>query len=38
MKAAVLTHYNKENTNLEIRDIPVPIPNENEVLVKIYST
>ena len=37
MKAAVLTHYNKENTNLEIRDIPVPIPNENEVLVKIYS-
>ena len=37
MKAAVLTHYDKQKTNLEIRDIPLPIPKANEVLVKIYS-
>lgn len=29
MKAVVLTQYNKQGTNLEIRDVPVPIPNEN---------
>lgn len=37
MKAAILNHYDKKGTDLEIRDIPVPVPEEDEVLVKIIS-
>ena len=37
MKAAILTHYNKNGTNLELRDIPIPVPNDSQVLVKIYA-
>lgn len=37
MKAALLKHYSKQKTNLEIKDVPIPMPKENEVLVKIYS-
>ena len=37
MKAAVLTHYDKKGTELEIREIPTPIPEEDEVLVKIMT-
>ncbi len=25
MKAAILTHYDKNGTNLEIRDVPLPV-------------
>lgn len=35
MKAAVLTHYDKNGTNLELRDIPIPVLEDDEVLVKI---
>lgn len=35
MKAAVLTHYDKNGTNLELRDIPIPILEDDEVLVRI---
>lgn len=37
MKAAVLPHYDKRQTRLEVRDVDVPMPNEHEVLVKIHS-
>ncbi len=37
MKAAVLTHYDKKGTELEIREIPTPIPEGDEVLVKIMT-
>lgn len=37
MKAAVLTHYDKKGTELEIREISTPIPKEDEVLVKIMT-
>lgn len=37
MKAAVLTHYDKNGTDLEIREIPVPVPGDCEVLVKIHA-
>ncbi len=37
MKAAILTQYDKKGRNLEIKDIAVPVPNDNEVLVKIYT-
>lgn len=37
MKAAILTHYAKHGTDLEIRDIPVPQPGDTEVLVKIIA-
>ena len=37
MKAAILTHYNKKGTELEIREISTPIPEEDEVLVKIMT-
>lgn len=33
MKAMVLTAYNE----LELQDVPVPVPNRNEVLCKIHS-
>lgn len=35
MIAAVLTHYDKNGTNLELRDIPIPILEDDEVLVRI---
>lgn len=31
MKAAVLTHYDKNGTELEIREVPVPVPGNDEV-------
>ena len=37
MKAAVLTHYDKNGTELEIREISTPVPEEDEVLVKIMT-
>ena len=37
MKAAVLTHYDKKGAELEIREISTPIPEEDEVLVKIMT-
>ncbi len=37
MKAAVLTHYDKKGTELEIREISTPVPEEDEVLVKIMT-
>ena len=37
MKAAVLTHYDKNGTDLEIRDVSVPVPENDEVLVKIKA-
>ena len=37
MKAAILTHYNKKGTDLEIRDITIPVPDEKEVLVKVMA-
>ena len=37
MKAAVLTHYDKKGTELEIREISTPAPEEEEVLVKIMT-
>ena len=37
MKAAVLTHYDKKGTELDIREIPTPVPEEDEVLVKIMT-
>ncbi|WP_437389195.1 zinc-binding dehydrogenase [Priestia filamentosa] len=36
MKAVVVTGYGGTE-NLESREVPVPLPNENEVLVKIYA-
>ena len=35
MKAAVLTHYDKKGTDLEIQDLPVPVPEDNEILARI---
>lgn len=37
MKAAVLTHYDKKGTDLEIQDIPVPVPEDDEILVRIMA-
>ncbi|MBR3145478.1 MAG: NADP-dependent oxidoreductase [Clostridia bacterium] len=37
MKAAILTRYDKNGKDLEIRDIPIPQINNNEVLVKICT-
>lgn len=37
MKAAILTHYDKNGTNLEIRDVPLPVLEDDEVLVKIKA-
>ena len=37
MKAAVYTKYNKNNIELEIREVAVPTINENEVLVKVTA-
>ena len=37
MKAAILTHYDKKGTDLEIQDIPVPVPEDDEILVRIMA-
>ena len=37
MKAAILTHYDKNATDLEVREIPTPAPASDEVLVKIHT-
>ncbi|MBP3867994.1 MAG: NADP-dependent oxidoreductase [Solobacterium sp.] len=37
MKAAVLTHYDKKGTELDISEILTPVPEEDEVLVKIMT-
>lgn len=37
MKAAILNKYDKKDIKLAIRDIPVPVPEKNEVLVKIFT-
>ncbi len=37
MRAAVLTHYDRKGTDLEIREIAVPAPDDEEVLVKIIA-
>ena len=37
MKVAVHTKYNKNNIELEIREVAVPTINENEVLVKVTA-
>lgn len=37
MKAAVLPHYNKNGAKLEILEVPLPTPKEDEVLVKIMA-
>ena len=37
MKAAILTRYDKNATDLEVREIPTPAPASNEVLVKIHT-
>lgn len=37
MKATILTRYDKNATDLELRDIPTPTPDANEVLVKIHT-
>ena len=37
MKAAILTKYNKEGMDLELRELPIPVPEENEVFVEIHA-
>ena len=37
MKAAILTRYDKNATDLEVREIPTPSPASDEVLVKIHT-
>ena len=37
MKAAILTRYDKNATGLEVRDIPIPTPAADEVLVRIHT-
>lgn len=37
MKAAVLTHYDKKGTDLEMLDLPVPVPEDDEILVRIMA-
>ena len=37
MKAAVLTHYDKKGTDLDIQDLPVPVPEDDEILVHIMA-
>lgn len=37
MKAAILTGYDKNGRDLEIRDIPTPEPARGEVLVKVHA-
>jgi len=37
MKAAILTGYCKNGKQLEIREIPMPTPGANDVLIKIST-
>lgn len=37
MKAAILTHYDKKGTDLSIQDLAIPVPKNDEVLVKIKA-
>ena len=37
MKAAVLTQYDKSGRELEIRELPIPEPGADEVLVKVMT-
>ncbi len=37
MKAALLGSYSKTGTEVEIKEIPIPVPKEHEVLVRIYA-
>ena len=37
MKAAVLTHYDKKGIDLVIKDLPVPVPEDDEILVHIMA-
>ena len=37
MRAAVLPHYDKDGTDLEIREEPIPVPEDDEVLVRIIA-
>ena len=37
MKAAILTRYDKNASDLEVREIPTPAPASDEVLVKIHT-
>lgn len=37
MKAAILTRYDKNATDLEVREIPTPAPASGEVLVTIHT-
>jgi len=37
LKAAVLTHYDKKGTDLEIQSLPIPVPGDDEVLVRIMA-
>ena len=38
MKAAILEKYDKNGTNLVIKDVKIPEPRDNEVLVKVYTS
>ena len=37
MKAAILENYNKNGNDLIIKDIPIPAPNDDEVLIKVHT-
>ena len=37
MKAAILTHYDKRGTDLSVQDLAIPVPKNDEVLVKIKA-
>ena len=37
MKAAVLTHYDKKGTSLDVQNLPIPVPENEEVLVRIKA-
>ena len=37
MKVAILTHYDKNGTNLEIRDVPLPVLEDDKVLVRVKA-
>ena len=38
MKAAILTKYNKEGMDLELRELPIPIPEENTIKWQLPKT
>ena len=37
MKAAILEKYNKNGNDLIIKDIPIPAPSDDEVLIKVHT-